>query len=258
MNVSLLQLNMNADAFWDSVIPYLTSHDFDVIHLQEVAGKHTKVGIIDTKRDCYEELQKILGEKYNSEFVLTDRFTSSPDAYFGNAIFYKKEYPLLQKHIEWSKKNEEPFSSDATTYENTGRALLHVTLSIAGKEVSFLTTHGAWAKTPKEEPHQTEQGKILLNYLKNVQQPFVFSGDLNLDPEQPTIAKIGELARNLTNDHHITNTLNPRTHYARARMFPPGVAVDYIFTSRDITVKSFNVLEEDISDHLGLVAEFEI
>lgn len=249
---------MNADSFWDSVIPYLTSHDFDVIHLQEVAGKNTKVGIIDTKRDCYEELQKTLGKRYHSEIVLTDRFTSSPDAYFGNAIFYKKESPLLDTNIVWTRKNEEPFPSDATTYEGTGRAMLHVTLSINGKAVSFLTTHGAWAKTPKEEPHQTEQGKIILTYLQNVSQPFVFSGDLNLDPQQPTIQKLGTIARNLTSEHHVANTLNPRTHYARAKMFPPGVAVDYIFASRDIIVKSFKVLEEDISDHLGLSAEFEI
>lgn len=249
---------MNADMFWDRVIPYITSHDFDVIHLQEVAGKNTNIGMITTKRDCYKELQKILGESYAGVLVRTDRFTSSPDAYFGNAIFYKKEFPRIDTNIVWTRKNEEPFPSDSKTYEDTGRAILHVTLSFKGTPVSFLTTHGAWAKIPVEHPHQTKQGDIIIEYLKKVSSPFIFSGDLNLDPNQPLIQKLDSLSRNLIRENHVSNTLNPRTHYARAKLFPPGIAVDYIFASRDITVKSFRVVEEDISDHLGLVAEFEI
>ena len=36
------------------------------------------------------------------------------------------------------------------------------------------------------------------------------------------------------------------------------VAVDFIFVSSDITVKHFAVIEEDLSDHLGLTVEVEI
>lgn len=257
MKVSLLQLNMFAGTYWDRLSSFLTSHDFDVIHLQEVAGKHTKVGVVDTQIDCYVELQKLLHDRYDSEFVLTDRFTSSPESYTGNAIFYKKQWSLIEKDILWLHQNHKPYPSDATSYEDTGKALLRVTLSKAGKTMSFLNTHGAWAKNPKEHSHQTKQGDMIVEYLKTTATPYILSGDFNLNPEQPTIKKLGEIAQNLTSEHHVTNTLNPRTHYA-THMFPPGVTVDYIFTSKDIMVKSFSVVEDDISDHLGLVAEFEI
>jgi len=258
MKISFLQLNMNGDTFWDSVIPFLSFHDFDVIHLQEVTGKDTKVGIVDTTRDVFSGLTDVLQDRYKGELAITDYFTSSKEAYMGSATFYKKSFSLIQKEIVWLRKNKEPFSSDAKTFEEVGRALFHLTLSLAGKEVSFLNLHGAWAKTAQEHEHQTQQGEIVINYLKKISSPFILSGDFNLNPQQPTINKIGELARNLTSEHQITNTLNPRKHYAK-QLFPPGVAVDYIFVSKDITVKSFRVLDnEDISDHLGLVAEFEI
>jgi len=254
MTLSILQLNSNADNFWDRLIPFLTSQDFDIINLQEVAGKDTLAGNINATRNCFVVLQTILAPKYKGELAIADRFTSSQSSYLGNAIFYKKEFSLVKKDILPLHQRPTPFPSDAKTFEDAGRNILHLRLQVTDAIISFLNIHAAWAKTSQEESHQTKQGEILLHYLKKVPHPFVFSGDFNLDPQQPTIQKLNQLARNLTAENQITNTLNPRTHRAQ-ELFPKGVAVDYIFVSRDIEVKKFKVLEEDLSDHLGLTAE---
>jgi endonuclease/exonuclease/phosphatase family metal-dependent hydrolase len=258
MTLSLLQLNMNGDTFWDTLIPFLTSHDFDIIQLQEVCGENTISGTLHSKRDCFQELQQILGDKYKGELAIAERYTSSPTSYMGNATFYKNAFTLSKKHILPLYQHPEPFSSTETTFEKVGRALLHLTLDIQGKPVSFLNTHFAWAKTSIEQPHHTEQGEILFNYLQSVPSPFLFSGDMNLNPNQPIIQKINTLAQNLTSKNNITNTLNPRTHRAK-ELFPKGIPVDYIFVSNDLTVKNFAVIEDlDLSDHFGLTAEIEI
>jgi endonuclease/exonuclease/phosphatase family metal-dependent hydrolase len=257
MTISLLQLNINSDNYWEHLVPYLTSHDFDLIHLQELTGKNTIGGMIDSQRDCFEELQKILSDKYNGELVKSQIYASSPDSYMGNGIFYKKSFILKEKNVITLHENKNPFPQDSTNYEIIGRKLLHLTLIIEDKTVSFLNTHFAWAKTPKEEPHQTQQGEILLNYLKNVPHPFILSGDFNLDRQQPTIQKINKLARNLVEENDVINTLDSVNHRAKA-LFPPGVAIDYIFTSPDIKVNTFSVVEEGLSDHLGLRVEIEI
>jgi len=257
MTIKFLQLNINGDNFWDKLITYLTSHDFDVMHLQEVTGIDTICGIIDSKRDVFAELQKILQENYHGELSICQRYTSGQESYMANATFYKKIFSLHEKTELVLAKPDGLFPSDSVAFEKLGRTLLHLKLEAEGKTVSFLNTHLVWAKTPKEEPHQTEQGKTLLNYLQTVPEPFILSGDFNLDPEQPTLQKINRVARNLTDHYHVINTLNPRTHRAKV-LFPPGVAVDYIFTSKDLTVKNFAVIEEDLSDHLGLTAEIEI
>ena len=257
MKLSLLQLNINSDNYWDKLIEYLTSHDFDILHLQELTGKDTINGLFHSKRETFVELQEILKENYKGELSISQRYTSSPDSYLGNATFYKNSFSLLERKEIQLFSYGGPFPSDATTFEKVGRSLLHLKLSREGKEISFLNTHFAWAHTPKEEPHQTKQGEILLDYLQTLHQPFVLTGDFNLDPEQPLINKLSNLATNLTKLYRITNTLNPQNHRVK-KLFPPGVACDYIFTSPDIKVENFSVVEEDLSDHFGLTAEIEI
>ncbi|HSA83708.1 MAG TPA: endonuclease/exonuclease/phosphatase family protein, partial [Patescibacteria group bacterium] len=151
-----------------------------------------------------------------------------------------------------------PFPSDSLDFTTAGRNLLHLSLFINGKQISFLNGHLAWAKTTKEQLHQTQQGEILIKYLQTVVSPFIFTGDFNLDPENPLIKKINTFAKNLIDENHVITTLNPRTHAAKV-LFPPGAAVDYIFVTPDITVKKFDVLKnEDLSDHFGLTAELEL
>jgi len=258
MTIKLLQLNINGDNYWDTLIPFLAKNDFDIFHFQELAGKNTLSGNINSTRDCFAKLQQVLSTNYKSELAISQRYLSDPvNAYMGNAIFYKNNFALIEKNILTLNQNTTPFPPDVTQYESLGRTFLHLTFQIEGKQISFMNTHFAWAHTPTEEPHQTEQGEILLKYLQNVPKPFVLTGDFNLDPNQPTIQKISKLSRNLIAENHITNTLNPRTHRAK-ELFPQGVAVDYIFVSDDLTIKQFGVVEDDISDHFGLRVEIEI
>lgn len=174
----------------------------------------------------------------------------------GNGTFYRKQFPLISKKAIILSIYD-IFPSESKTYENIGRTLLHLKLVIDGKQISFLNTHFAWGGDHIEKPHQTKQGEILLKYLQTLNAPFVLTGDFNLTPEQPLIQKITKFARNLTEEQHITNTLDPINHGAK-HLFPKGLAVDYIFVSRDISVKKFAVIKEGLSDHFGLTAEIEI
>ena len=252
MTLSLLQLNINADNYWNKLITFLTSHDFDIIQLQELSGKDTISGNVNSKIDTFAELQKIVNDKYEGKLAIGNRYTSNPStSYMGNATFYKKRFQLLSQKIIYLNQIEKPFPSDALSFEDQTRTLLHLQLETNDKTISFLNTHFAWAKTSKEEPHQAKQGEKLVNYMRTVPPPFILSGDFNLDPQQSTIKKIDNLAHNLTTEHHITNTLNPRTHRAQ-HLFPQGIAIDYIFTSKEIQVEKFEVITEDLSDHYGL------
>ncbi len=249
---------MNANNYWNTLIPFLTSHNFDIINLQELTGKNTVSGNMNSQIDVFEELQKILSTQYNGELSINTRYSSDPqNSYMGNAIFYKKTFTLKGEHILTLHKRTEPFPAVLTHYEELGRTAMHLKLAIDGTIISIINAHLAWAKTPVEEPHQTKQGEKFLEFLKTIHLPFILTGDFNLDPDQPLVQKINKLARNLTSEFHVTNTLNPRTHRAKV-LFPKGVAVDYIYISNDLKVKNFSVIEEDISDHLGLIAEIEI
>ncbi|HSX08691.1 MAG TPA: endonuclease/exonuclease/phosphatase family protein [Candidatus Saccharimonadales bacterium] len=257
MKLSLFQLNINADNYWDTLIPFLTTHTFDVMHFQELTGKDTIVGNIHSKIDTFIELKEILKDKYNSELSIEQRFSSGPESYMANGIFYKKSLPLIEKKEYRLSSFNTFFPSVSTDYEKVGRTLQHLTLQIGDQSISFLNTHFAWGRDHIEKPFQTEQGEILIEYLTAVKPPFVLSGDFNLTPDQPLIKKLDTFARNLTAENHITNTLNPTNHRAK-HLFPKGLAVDYIFTSRDIKTENFSVIDEGLSDHFGLSVEIEI
>lgn len=257
MKLSLLQLNTNSDNYWDKLTSYLTSPDFDILQLQELTGKETFAGNLHSRHNTFAELQKILQDKYYGVLSIAQRYTSSPNAYLGNGTFYKKEFALIDKKELVLFSHDNPFRSDLTTFEEVGRTVLHLTFAFENKHVSFLNTHLAWAKTSNEEPHQTKQGAILVDYLRTVPEPFVLTGDFNLTPDQPLVQKINKLAHNLTTENQITNTLDPKNHRAKI-LFPKGLAVDYIFTSKDVQVNNFAVVDEDLSDHLGLKVEIEI
>lgn len=260
MTLSILQLNINADNYWNELISYLSTHNFDILQFQEIAGKNASSGNINSKRDCYKDLQQLLGDTYNGELAISQTYSSGPSAYVGNATFYKKDFKLLEKYILPMYTRTSPFPSDSKSYEEAGRNALHLKLEINNKPLSFLNVHFAWAKRPQEEIHQTKQGEILLGYLKKMTPPFVLTGDFNLDPHQPIINEINKLARNLITENNITNTLNPHTHEVGKMILAKKleIAVDYIFTSPDITVNKFALLQENLSDHLGLTVEIEI
>ena len=258
MRLKVLQLNMNADSFWDNLIKFLNTHDFDIIQLQEVAGENTFVGNIHSTRNCFALLTEILKKTHNSELVIAETFTSSPSSFLGNATFYKKDFSILSKESFHLYQRSTPFPSEGKKFEEQGRAALFFTLKISNTILSLCNVHFPWAQTPQEQPHQIAQGEKLLQKLRTLSHPFIITGDFNLTPNQPTIQEINMLAKNLTIEFNITNTLNPREHRAKD-IFPQGFAVDYIFVSNDIKPNHVEVLQyEDISDHFVLTAELEI
>ncbi|HEX8932475.1 MAG TPA: endonuclease/exonuclease/phosphatase family protein [Patescibacteria group bacterium] len=258
MLLSILHLNLNAQNFWDNLVVFLKNHDFDILQFQEVCGQDTISININTQFDGFKKLQELLGSTYAGELAIAQRYTSSPSAYMANATFYRNDFKLLNKNILTLFPRTELFPSEQDHFEDAGRNLLHLQLQIGAKKISLLNTHLAWAKTTIEQPHQTNQGEILLNYLQTVEQPFILSGDFNIDPNQPLIAKVNSLARNVVVEHQVTTTLNPRQHRAKV-LFPPGAVVDYLFVSKNLQVKKFAVIDElDLSDHFALTAEVEI
>jgi endonuclease/exonuclease/phosphatase family metal-dependent hydrolase len=255
MTLSFLQLNTNSDNFWDKLTSYLRTHQFDILHLQEITGPGTRVGNVNSQRDTYQQLQTLLGNHYNSELSIAETFTSSKTSYFGNATFYKKTFKCLSKNILYLHQNTKPFPSESKEFDKHGRTVLHLELEINGKPISFLNTHLAWSPTAADTPIKLEQGQKLVNYVQKLKQPFILTGDFNVDANSQIIKSLNEYAKNLTTQNKITNTLNPNLHKAK-HLFPPGLAVDFIFVSPEIKTENFQLITEDISDHYALTANF--
>lgn len=253
MLLKLMDLNIQKGRLLDEVIKFIKENDFDVIHLQEVTS-----GILsyDQKTDCFEKILQSIPYQGFSDHHWSAK--SYPNSFLSNASFFKKNILIRRKEIVWLKNFQETIDPFHVRWEEVSRAALSITVDFNGQIVNFINTHLAWSPRSNDEPHKLAQGKILVNYLQNLKNPFILSGDFNVDPQTKLVSYFNKIGKNLTIKNQVTNTLNPHLHVAR-EVFPKGIAVDYIFISKDLTAQNFKVIDHpDLSDHLGLAVEIKL
>lgn len=251
MTFKLLQLNMWHGRYLNQVIDYIKSHDYDIIHLQEVSsGSASHEGT-----DNFEQILK--RTSYKGKLSYSVRLKNSRHSGFGNATLIKPQLQFIQTQVTWMKEYFEPEKLEESVFANLPRNALINTIKKDGTTLTTINTHLAWGITPLDEPYKVEQGKILFDHIKTLTAPYIITGDFNVTPHSEILKMMNTLGRNLTIENNITNTLNPRTHRA-THLFPKGLAVDYIITTPDIQVHSFEIIKDDLSDHLGLATEIEI
>jgi endonuclease/exonuclease/phosphatase family metal-dependent hydrolase len=248
MKLKFFNLNMYHGRFLDRVVEFLKKEDFDVIQFQEVAaGKESYTG-----RNCFEEVKNQLG--YQGEMAVCWGRINDKGSYAGNATFFKKSLGREKKEIVVLKEYEEIEGLKSIPMEDIPRSVL--SLLIDG--VYFINAHLAWGPTPKDADYKLAQNKKLFDYIKSLDRPFVLSGDFNLTPDSQVVGWFNSLADNLIAKNNVLNTLNPRTHRV-THLFPPGLAVDYIFAHKSLKTNNFRLIDTpDLSDHLGLSLEIEI
>ena len=92
-------------------------------------------------------------------------------------------------------------------------------------------------------------GKVA-NIVKGLSDPLVMCGDLNVTSASPAMRKL-DFLHDLTEENGIKNTLS-------GLKFTGEVACDHILVDDKVVVRGFEVLDNLISDHKGLVVDLEI
>lgn len=273
MVVKLLQLNIFQGKFLDRIIDLARDKDFDVLQLQEVTGNELSKGgtynfggelasrQVEANKsavgqDCFEEVKSKLN--LNGELLTTHYLKGDPTSYYGNATFYKKHLIVVDKEKNLlSNSSHMEIDHNFTEWEKEPRGFISVAFDFNGKKIYFINTHLAWGPRPDDKEYKLEQAKKLYDYIKNLDAPFILSGDFNVTPDTKTASMFNDLGINLTVENSLVNTLNLRVH--PAKHLEPGLAVDYIIASRDLEVRNFKLIDDiDLSDHLALYVEIEV
>jgi endonuclease/exonuclease/phosphatase family metal-dependent hydrolase len=98
---------------------------------------------------------------------------------------------------------------------------------------------------------RVNQSLKIKNFLDFVNGHKILCGDFNLRPGTKSL----EILSQGMNDHIKINGVQS----TRTSFYPgPERFADYIFTSKDINVKSFQVLAEEVLDHAALQIDFVI
>lgn len=169
-------------------------------------------------------------------------------AKFGNGIFSR--FPISQTstvftHME--HKENFMWGDDSANMRN----FVHSVVDIDGKPCNVVTHHGFWIPDHKDGNPDTAAGVLMISdYVAKLKGPVILTGDFNLSPDSPSLKPLNDQLRNLSVEFGLKTT--------RTNLTFKKEVCDYIYTSKDVEVKSFTALDRVASDHMALILEFEL
>ncbi len=173
------------------------------------------------------------------------------DIWYGQAIFLKK--PL--------KKVTDGKLSLFSSGKNEG-FMQYLETIIGSKKLSIANVHGKSRPGHKLDTDvRIKQSGKIINFFRNKKGPKIIGGDFNLMPQTKSVKMFEEMGyRNLVKEFRIKSTRNRFTweQFKGKKDFVKQYFADYVFVSKDVKVKNFEVPNVGISDHLPLILEFEV
>ena len=161
-------------------------------------------------------------------------------------MFVKKEIDVVEE-------------GEITIYENLNyqgkgpthsRNLQWLEYRIKNKIYSILNVHALWnGKGKTDTAERIAQSTRISEFMATISIPKILCGDFNLRPDTESVRILENGMNNLIKKYDINST---RSHlYLKEEKF-----ADYIFTSPEIIVNSFEVLSDVVSDHLPLLLDY--
>lgn len=227
----------------DAIVGVIRRYDPDVVALQEV-DVHWSARSFHVNQAEY--LARELGMHVFFAEIYTlepDRVpedgTTWPDRQYGLAFLSKKPFLHTENH---------PLTRHSTQRQVPGIRKLpgfpEVVVPVGDQPVHFFNTHLDYRPDPAVRSVQTGE---MLDIMKGTEGPIVLAGDLNARPGAPEIAPIFDFLRDAWRDQDDPGYTFP----AEA----PDRRIDYILHSEHFKVVHVEVVDDQSSDHLAIVAD---
>lgn len=174
MTLSLLQWNIWYKEDIRSIVQFLREHPADVICLQELTTQD-----IPEIGHTPDYIAEQLGYEYYYEIA-----DLGPDTIpVGNGIFSK--FPIVSSRTVWINQTE-----GSGGYDDQPRAYIEATLQVGNQRLTVGTTHMSYTKAFVSTPRKEQEADKLVQALQASKGNFIFTGDLNAEPDSPTTQKI--------------------------------------------------------------------
>lgn len=235
----------------DKLLSFIKEHkeDTDVFCFQEIwSDKHDylegqEVGglVLDSSQIMTYGLQEISSLLDNFQPYFNPHYTD----HYGLLMMVNKKFQV-KKQGEIFVYKDKGYATEGDV-GNHARNIQYAEIEKDGKKLTVINFHGLWNGQGKgDSTDRLLQSDNIVSFLKGVKTPVVFCGDFNLNPETQSIKKLEDFGlRNLIREYKITST---RTSYYTK----PNKFADYIFITKDIKLKDFKVLPDEVSDHAPL------
>jgi endonuclease/exonuclease/phosphatase family metal-dependent hydrolase len=226
--MKLLQLNMWGGRLEPQILNLVKSENPDIL--------------------CLQEIQAAIGADH---IFMSPVFTlnyMNRKADFGNCIISK--YPIKDTETIFTGK-QYIADFDFLNHDPNMRNLQHAVLEQPDKsQLHILNHHGHHIHQHKNGDAETmRQCGIIADQIKKLDGRLILSGDFNLAPHSESLEQINSLLTNLSLKANLKTTRTQLTHKSEV--------CDYVFTSSQIEVKSFDALNDIVSDHKALTMTFQ-
>lgn len=255
--MKLITLNVWGGKLYKPLISFIEemSKDVDIFCFQDVLfGSEPKFTPIQKGRiNLFIEIKEILSD-FDSII-----YRDPEESYFhgellpldigcGQVIFVRKSLKIVGNG-GFRSHDDSPYHKGGDMV--SGRLQWVSLKSDTNEEITILNMHGLWQRDSKkvDTPERLEQSEKINQFLSSIKGKKILCGDFNLAPHGESIRKFEDNLVNLVKEWGIVSTRS--SHYQKEEKF-----ADYIFVSKDIKVKYFNVLQDEVSDHLPLLVEF--
>lgn len=250
--LKFIQINIYKGKYLDALVDFLKQEDPDIVAMQEVTRGDVSY-CSDKTVNIFEYVKAKTG--FDGCFGSNQKFADSEKSLLGNAVLSK--LPITGSKV-LSLKEFRPVTlfefEDSSIFPYLARLAIDVIIDVDGRTVHAISWHAAWTAPPADTTETLRQAKIVADYLKSLNNPFILGGDLNNIPESKTVGLISSVANNLMTGSNVVQTTHPKIH----KIVPRGYLVDFIFTSGGIKAKSLKVPQVTVSDHLPVIAEVEL
>lgn len=236
---------------------------------------------------CFQEVTRSLGDKVNTRFISKDSIDGAtnnlkfsffgPTSVFGEidmkdfhgvenfhfdpkgllelGNYTRSKYKILKAQSIFLEGDFTYNSSQARWPDEQNRAILMVDLAINNdSSLRIINYHGIWTRDKKGNPKTYEACNKIIDFASAFNGNVIICGDFNLLPDTPSMKIFQRNFISLVDHFNIKTT---RLSSNELNGIGRNV-VDYIFVDKKIKVKSFKVINEDVSDHLPLVLDFAL
>ncbi|TAK04862.1 hypothetical protein EPO33_02595 [Patescibacteria group bacterium] len=229
----------------DEVLALIRATKPDVVALQEVYDG--KVPSWDRNYRCMDVLRNELRYPYDHfapAFLEVADVGKVPQ---GNAVLSR--FPIVKSDVIFF---DVPFGDRVRVRENfpvTPRNVQHVRLDAGGVEANVFNTQGIWGEDGRDNERRIAMGRTLAERVRG-ERNVILAGDFNVNPDTETVRQIERHLR-----HIFAGEL--RSTFNMKRKTDPVFAtavVDMVFVGPGVQVVDHACLQDDVSDHLPLLA----
>lgn len=213
-------------------IAFIKSQNPDIVGINEMDYMNA--------RNNFTDMPKVTASGLGFQYYFFGKAIDFQDGEYGNTIVSR--YPIISR--ENHQIPELTVTERKPRYEP--RAVIKTKIDCGKKVITVLVSHyglseeeriAAAAETVRLAEEEIDNGESV-----------IFMGDLNCSPDAEELRPLYELFADTDNEKRFL------THPSD----DPKVKIDYIFATKDIELKSLYTQYVEYSDHLPLIAVFEI